>query len=86
MKKSREELERIEIGQMKTSLLEFLKLYNKDIPASFPHVSAPILKRFKSEHPALFKDGDTWSVDQHRKKLIDWLFGFDLNLISSPKK
>lgn len=86
MKKSHEEIERIEISQTKTSLLEFLRSYNKNIPESFPRVSVPILKKFKAMHPTLFKDGDTWSVDQHRKKLIDWLFGFDINLISTPKK
>jgi len=43
------------------------------MPKSFPRASAALLERFKEEHLALFKRGDLWSLDIHRKKLIDWL-------------
>jgi len=64
----------LKINQVHTSPIEFLKSYNKNIPAGFPQVSTALLREFKEEHPALFKRGDVWSLDQHRKKLMDWLF------------
>ncbi len=86
MKKDKKELEQIELSQMQKPLLEFLKSYNKDIPPGFPSASVPLLKKFKIAHPMLFKNNDLWSTDQHRKKLIDWLFGFNLDLTAPHKK
>ena len=71
MKGNRVELE---MSQMQTPLAVFLTSYNQSIPATFPRVSASLLKKFQTAHPTLFKHGDTWSVAQHRKRLIDWLF------------
>jgi hypothetical protein len=70
MKKYAEELK---ISEIQTSLPDFLKSYNETIPAGFPHASVILLKKFKELHTALFKHGDLWSLDQHRKKLMDWL-------------
>ena len=70
MKDSREELKK---SQEKVPLLAFLQSYNDNMPKSFPRASAALLERFKEEHLALFKQGDLWSLDIHRKKLIDWL-------------
>lgn len=74
--KSKREKEAIEISQMQIPLVAFLESYNKNIPASFPHASVSTLKKFQDMHPMLFKNGDTWSVAQHRKKLMDWLSGY----------
>lgn len=52
---------------------EFLESYNKNMPKGFPHVTVAILQKFKEAHMPLFTHGDLWSLDQHRKKLIDWL-------------
>jgi len=71
MKKHREELER---SQIQMPMSAFLESYNRNIPAAFPSASVEALKKFQLLHPTLFKDGDTWSTAQHRKKLIDWLF------------
>ncbi len=73
MKRNKAELE---LSQLQMPLLAFLESYNKNIPASFPHASAPMLKKFQDTHPILFKNGDTWSTAQHRKKLMDWLSGY----------
>ncbi len=73
MKSNRKELE---LSQMQIPLLAFLESYNQNIPAGFPHASVAILKKFQDTYPALFKNGDTWSTAQHRKKLIDWLSGY----------
>lgn len=53
--------------------LEFLESYNKNMPKDYPHVSLTILQKFKDEHLSLFKGSGLWSLDQHRKRMIDWL-------------
>ena len=55
------------------SSAEFLESFNKNMPKGFPLVTATLLKKFKEEHPALFTHGELWSLDQHRKKIMDWL-------------
>lgn len=74
--KSRREKEAIELSQMQITLSAFLESYNQNIPADFPRASVATLKKFQITYPMLFKNGDTWSIAQHRKKLIDWLSGY----------
>jgi hypothetical protein len=69
MKKPQE----IKLNEIALSLAEFLQSFNQNMPASFPQVSAEQLTEFKKEHESLFKKGGTWSLDQHRKKVMDWL-------------
>lgn len=52
---------------------EFLRSYNQSMPEGYPHVSLVLLQKFKNEHLSLFKVSCLWSLDQHRKRLIDWL-------------
>lgn len=61
---------------MITTMPVFMESYNKSIPASFPQASVKTLKRFQVVHPTLFKQNDEWSVDKHRKKLMDWLSSY----------
>ena len=70
MKKYGEELK---VSEERTSLADFLKSYNKNLPQGFPRASAVLLKSFKETHPLFFKHGNLWSLDEHRKKIIDWL-------------
>ena len=70
MKNSREELE---ASQKKLPLLVFLQSYNDNMPQSLPRASVALLEKFKEEHLTLFKPDNLWSLDLHRKKLIDWL-------------
>lgn len=65
--------EESKISEAPMSLAGFLKSYNQNIPPSFPRVSVALLKKFKEAHPLFFKHGDSWSLDEHRKKIIDWL-------------
>ncbi|MBU3968880.1 hypothetical protein KJ991_01550 [Patescibacteria group bacterium] len=51
----------------------FVQEYNKNIPDSFPQASLRILQKFKETYPSLFKDKSEWTIDKHRKKLMDWL-------------
>lgn len=62
-----------ERSEMLVTLSDFLDSYNKTIPTQFPRASAALLKEFKSMHTSLFKHADLWSLDQHRKKVMDWL-------------
>ncbi|MEK7635375.1 MAG: hypothetical protein AAB446_03035 [Patescibacteria group bacterium] len=70
MKSNSQELK---LNEIQLSLLDFLKSFNQNMPANFPQVSEAQLLMFKKEHEALFKKGDTWSLDNHRKKVMDWL-------------
>ncbi len=55
------------------SLSEFLKLYNENLPSAFPHVTTALLEDFKNAHTNLFGSNSVWSLDVHRKKVMDWL-------------
>ena len=59
--------------EVRLTMEDFLTSYNKNMPATFPRASVVLLKKFQVEYPSLFKTGDSWSLDQHRKKLMDWL-------------
>ena len=55
------------------SFSDFLKSYNEGLPLQFPRLSLALLREFRKEHTTLFKDDKVWSLDQHRKKVMDWL-------------
>lgn len=55
------------------SFSDFLKSYNEGLPLQFPRASLALLREFKKNNAALFKGGNEWSLDQHRKKVMDWL-------------
>jgi len=63
-----------ERSKEKLSINDFLKYYNVDLPERFPSASLASLREFKTAYPALFKDDDEWSLGQHRKKFMDWLW------------
>lgn len=59
--------------EIKISLSDFLKSFNQNMPADFPRVTEEQLLRYKREHANFFKNDNSWSLDLHRKKIIDWL-------------
>lgn len=61
-----------ERSEKKLSLEDFQKSYNEDLPSAFPRASLPFLQEFQKTHPALFKGRNPWSLEQHRKKFMDW--------------
>jgi hypothetical protein len=63
----------LQLNEMPLSLADFLKSFNQNMPANFSQVSEELLTKFKKEHESLFKKSDSWSLDQHRKKVMDWL-------------
>jgi len=62
-----------ERSEQRLTLKEFLSLYNKDLPSEFPRATLALLTEFRKLHPSFFKGKDTWSLGEHRKKIIDWL-------------
>ena len=60
-------------NELSLTTLQFLDNYNRNIPRNYPHVSLDLLERFKSEHLSLFKADGLWTLDKHRKHMIDWL-------------
>ena len=62
-----------ERSERKFSLADFLKIYNENLPPQFPRATPVVLKEFRKNYPELFKIPDIWSLDQHRKKFMDWL-------------
>lgn len=55
------------------SLAVFVQYYNKNIPSQFPRASVEALELFKANNSDLFKGSDEWTIDKHRKRLMDWL-------------
>jgi hypothetical protein len=52
---------------------EFAESFNRNMPEGYPRVTMDILKKFKNSHQSLFKPDGLWSLDIHRKRMIDWL-------------
>jgi hypothetical protein len=61
-----------ERSERKLTLADFLKTYNAGLPAGFPRASSALLREYQKRYASQFK-GDLWSLDQHRKKFMDWL-------------
>ena len=66
-------IEELAVSEVRVPLGDFLKSYNKGLPTEFPRSSRILLNKFKSLHPLFFKHGDLWSLDEHRKKVMDWI-------------
>jgi hypothetical protein len=63
----------LKLSELQITQAEFLKSYNANMPAQFPRATISLLNKFKLDHTSLFRHGDLWSLDLHRKKLIEWL-------------
>jgi hypothetical protein len=57
------------------SLSDFLTLYNENLPDQYPRATAPLLTEFKKTHAEFFKLDIPWSLNLHRKRVMDWLRG-----------
>ncbi len=62
-----------ERSEKSLSFSDFMKSYNENLPLQFPRASLALLREFRKAHSTLFKDNGSWSLDQHRKKVMDWL-------------
>jgi hypothetical protein len=60
-------------SELPLTLPRFLRIYNDDLPKGFPIATASLLREFKKTHASLFRLDGSWSLDQHRKRVMDWL-------------
>lgn len=60
-------------SELPMSEAEFIASFNANMPEGYPRVSPAILTRFKEAHANLFKGKGEWNLDQHRKRMIEWL-------------
>ncbi|MFA6475983.1 MAG: hypothetical protein WCV68_01055 [Candidatus Paceibacterota bacterium] len=58
---------------VETSLEAFVLYYNQNIPESHPRATVAALEQFQATHAVLFDDKKTWTIDKHRRRLMDWL-------------
>jgi hypothetical protein len=70
-----------ERSERKHTLREFLTLYNAGLPTEFPRATTALLLEYKSRHKDQFTD-EEWSLDMHRKKVMDWLPSYQKSLKS----
>lgn len=61
-----------ELNEAVTSLASFAQTYNEMLPHGFPRASGKALQKFQALHPLLFKSENSWSIDKHRKRFMDW--------------
>jgi hypothetical protein len=52
---------------------DFVQYYNENVPDTFPRASIYTLEKFQDTYPGLFGKDKEWTIDKHRKKLMDWL-------------
>ncbi len=64
-----------ERSEQKRSRAGFLVLYNEGLPAGFPRATDALLVAYHERYPEQFAGG-FWSLDLHRKKLMDWRPGY----------
>lgn len=60
-------------SQVRISLDDFLTSYNAILPERFPRATKKLLEEFRDSHATYFRKGDSWSLDDHRKRVMDWL-------------
>ena len=61
------------VNLAETTLEGFIEYYNHNIPASFPRATREALEQFQTTHANLFADSKMWTIDKHRRRLMDWL-------------
>lgn len=59
-----------------TTAGDFMQYYNLHLPVNFPKASLAALEEFRKTHLTLFGTKITWSIEKHRKRLMDWLFSY----------
>ncbi|HEY4499453.1 MAG TPA: hypothetical protein VJH94_05355 [Candidatus Paceibacterota bacterium] len=65
-----------DVNAIGTTTALFVEYYNDNIPDIFPRATLKALEKFQAAHPTLFKGSSEWTIDKHRKKLMDWLASY----------
>lgn len=55
------------------TLADFLHYYNQSTPLAMPRATKEALIEFKATHAPLFDEAGLWTIDKHRRRLMDWL-------------
>lgn len=65
-----------DVNLVGTTTALFVDYYNENIPDAFPRATLKALLKFQEKFPALFKGKGDWTIEKHRKKLMDWLASY----------
>jgi hypothetical protein len=65
--------QRIVPNETPLTATEFLESFNSNMPLGYPHVTLDIMKKFQQAHQSLFKKPNIWTLELHRKRMIQWL-------------
>ncbi len=65
-----------DVNTIGTSTADFVEYYNRNVPEVFPRATVKAVEKFKETHPTLFKRNGEWTIEKHRKKLMDWLASY----------
>lgn len=73
---NKKEANEVDVNLVGTPTKVFVEYYNKNIPDAFPRATLKTLEKFQTLYPSLFKEGCEWTINKHRKKLMDWLSSY----------
>lgn len=62
-----------EVNFVGMTLDEFQTYYNKATPLAMPRATKEALVEFQTTHSSLFDEGGLWTIDKHRRRVMDWL-------------
>lgn len=60
-------------SEKKHSLARFVAIYNEGLPREYPRASSALLELYRRTYPSQFRPDDLWSLDKHRKKVMNWI-------------
>ena len=73
--------EELDLNLVEMDTKKFKDDYNRSIPDSFPRVTVGILNIFQETYPSLFKRNKLWTIDKHRKKVMDWHASYNRRML-----
>ncbi len=62
-----------EVNFVEMSLDEFKTYYNENTPLAMPRATKESLLEFQVTHDSLFEKSGLWTIDKHRRRVMDWL-------------
>ena len=69
-----------EVNFVGMTLEEFMNYYNDNTPVAMPRATKDALKEFQTSHATLFDEGGLWTIDKHRRRVMDWLSSYHANI------
>ena len=62
------------------TLADFVHYYNKTTPMAMPRATKEALVEFQTTHATLFDESKMWTIDKHRRRVMDWLPSYRVDL------